>query len=49
MLGQAGGVIKKYAAVTSESYTGEGCVMEVSIVPGGKQASHPVDNPLTNN
>jgi len=34
VLGQATGVIRKYAAISSENYTSDGCVMEVSIVPG---------------
>jgi ribosome maturation protein SDO1 len=36
-LGQAAGVIKKFAQVKGESYGGEGCAYEVSFVPGDYQ------------
>ncbi|KAL6069520.1 Shwachman-Bodian-Diamond protein-like protein [Balamuthia mandrillaris] len=34
-LGQAMGLVKKYASVAGEKYTSEGCEMQVAIVPGG--------------
>ena len=35
VLGQATGVIRKFAAISSENYNADGCVMEISFVPGG--------------
>jgi len=34
VLGQAQGIIKKFASISAESYNADGCVMEIAIVPG---------------
>lgn len=34
MLGQVQGIISKYCTVRGETYTADGCAMEVALVPG---------------
>jgi len=36
-LGQAAGIIKKFASIRGESYSSTGCTYEVSFVPGDYQ------------